>query len=334
MSEGQQWQTIRFGMREYRLPFAELFRDLTANEEAELRASIEAVGVGHPVFTYDSPEHGNDCVIDGANRLRIAGELDTDVRVEKLRVSDEVARRMAEDLNAARRQVTPQEAKQARAKRIGKVVELRAEGKSLRAIADEVGVSLGQVQRDIFDSGVSPDTPEVVTGRDGKEYPAAAPEDESGAYPYAPEEDLEEFDDETSEVDCDEDVEERQQQQPAIQLPEVSGPVVPIRDPEKPKLRDPDHPHAELLNAIIAFATRISKAVNDSEPESKLRTYLLNVKYVLPRDKGVNGRHMGWQCIGLRGLYRVIRLAGLPGKLKTKDNIVKEFNRTDEGGAA
>lgn len=48
------------------------------------------------------------------------------------------------------------------------VATLRAEGYSLRAIAEKVGSSLGAVQRDL--EGVSGDTPERVVGLDGKRY--------------------------------------------------------------------------------------------------------------------------------------------------------------------
>ena len=54
-----------------------------------------------PVFVYDSETYGANCVIDGANRLRIADEEDVVVAVEKLTLNDEEAGRRAEDLNIA-----------------------------------------------------------------------------------------------------------------------------------------------------------------------------------------------------------------------------------------
>ena len=50
----------------------------------------------------------------------------------------------------------------------------RQEGWTLRAIAEEEGVSSRQVRRDLSGvTSVTPDTPEYVTGRDGKTYPAS-----------------------------------------------------------------------------------------------------------------------------------------------------------------
>ncbi len=167
--------TINANDGTYRVPFAELFRDLKPAEERELRNSIAAVGVKHVVHVYHSPTWGDSCVIDGANRLRIGAELGKTVPTETLNVTDEEARRLAEDLNAARRQVTPEEATAARAKRIERVAEKRTEGKSIPVIAEEEGVSIGQVQRDIEkakESGLSGDKPEKVTGKDGKKQPS------------------------------------------------------------------------------------------------------------------------------------------------------------------
>jgi ParB family chromosome partitioning protein len=115
--------------------------------------------------------------------------------------------------------------------------------------------------------------------------------------------------------------------EPTSENPE---PVCQIRDPEKKPARDPDHPHADFLNAIVAFATKVSQFVNDAEPDGKLRQYLLNVGFVVPRDKRVGDRHYGWQCVGLRGLYRVVKLAGLPGKPKTKATIAKAYKDAEQ----
>lgn len=53
------------------------------------------------------------------------------------------------------------------------VEALHAEGYSLRRIATELDVSKTTVERDLDDAGVSRDeTPERVTGADGKSYPA------------------------------------------------------------------------------------------------------------------------------------------------------------------
>src|SRR5690606_12880869 len=53
------------------------------------------------------------------------------------------------------------------------VAKLRGQGWSLRRIADVLGVGFKTVHRDI--EGVSFDTPGIVTGADGKQYPATKP---------------------------------------------------------------------------------------------------------------------------------------------------------------
>lgn len=89
---------------------------------------------------------------------------------------------------------------------------------------------------------------------------------------------------------------------------------------------DPDHPHAALLQAITNLAAKVSAAVNAADPDDKLRTYLLHCGFVYPRAKIVNGRSYGWQCVGLRGVYRVVKLAGLPGKTRSKEQIQKQYD--------
>lgn len=152
----------------YLVPFANLFRPLNAREEAELRASIERVGVRMPVLIYASVEHGWDCVIDGANRLRIANESGAAIPIQRLDVTDDVARRTAEDLNIARRQVTPEEAHAARRERIERVLAARQAGGSLRVISDVVGVSEAQVRRDLATAPPGAVEPERVKGRNGR----------------------------------------------------------------------------------------------------------------------------------------------------------------------
>lgn len=167
-------ETLNYCGTLYALPFAHLFRRLTPVEDAELRASVGALGMGHPVLVYDSPTFGPECVIDGANRLRIAGELGADAPVQKVAVDDGTARRMAEDLNIARRQVSPDEALAARQERITREVAARGEGQSYRAIAEAVGVSEKQVRKDVRKAGADRSAPasEKGAGRDGKAHPA------------------------------------------------------------------------------------------------------------------------------------------------------------------
>lgn len=101
----------------------------------------------------------------------------------------------------------------------------------------------------------------------------------------------------------------------------------PLRNDDgtvKPAI-DPDHPHAKLLRAIVTLAGCISAAVNDADQDSFLRLYLLHIGYVFPRAKIIGDRKYGWQCVGLRGLYRAVKLAGLDDKPKTKERMLKLY---------
>jgi hypothetical protein len=113
---------------------------LTPEKRAEVKESIRRYGVLVPV---EEDENGN--VLDGYHRVELWQELrDEGVKVEA---------------------------------RMRRVAEMRRDGKSLRDIAAAENVSLGQIQRDMEKSGVSPDTPDggKVVGADGKNYPARRP---------------------------------------------------------------------------------------------------------------------------------------------------------------
>lgn len=272
----QQFPTVTHGLKVFTLPFADLFRPLTLAEDAELRASIERVGVGHPVFVFDSERFGPDCVIDGANRLRLAAEMEVDIRIEKVRVSDDVARAMAEDLNIARRQVTPADAKAAREKRIERVVALRAEGKSLRAIAAEVGIQPKQVYRDLAAAGGVTDAtcPETVTGLDGKEYkftrPALAPvpEPENRGDAWEPTDDEPEDQEEPPEPMDD------TPPQPAF---DASKKRNPWGNNKGGKPVDPDHPFADELKKLTALAAAITSKVRALPEDHAIRRAFIDI---------------------------------------------------------
>jgi DNA-binding Lrp family transcriptional regulator len=164
----------------YAAPFADLFRDLTPAERSALADSARRDGIHTPVLVYDSSELGR-AVIDGLNRAEVAAGLALELRVVDFGpISDEEARRIAEDVNAARRHLTPEEQQRVRAERVERVAEKRAEGKSLRTIADEVGVSAEQVRQDVKEATVKGLTvePEKVVGKDGKTRPAKQPRPE------------------------------------------------------------------------------------------------------------------------------------------------------------
>jgi ParB-like chromosome segregation protein Spo0J len=165
-------------------PFADLFRSLTPAERKELAASIREHGVRVPVMVYTSAKHGPS-IIDGMNRWEITQEAGIDCPVNDIgAVSDKQAAQLAEQLNHCRRHLSPadwRDMRDARAARVKRVAEKRKEGKSLRVIAEEEGVSAPQVLADlkVAEAGVKgltpePETPPEVKGKDGKTYKAAA----------------------------------------------------------------------------------------------------------------------------------------------------------------
>ncbi len=142
--------------------------ELTAEEFAALKTDIAARGVLVPV---EIDETG--AVLDGHHRIRAWHEL----RSEGLRVPpyprvvrylpDEQAKvAHALSLNLARRHLGVSE-------RQAVVQRLRAEGWSLRRIAEALGVVDATVRRDL--RGASYDAPGRVVGADGKTYQAARP---------------------------------------------------------------------------------------------------------------------------------------------------------------
>ncbi len=116
----------------------------------------------------------------------------------------------------------------------------------------------------------------------------------------------------------------------------VSDPAPPVsgrrsKVHKKPSHQDPDHPHRELLQAFVTLATKVSAAINDEPADSLLRQYLLHIKFVFPRAKIVRDKHYGWQCVGLRGVYRIIDLAGKRTKKPlTKAQIQKLFDEAND----
>lgn len=145
-----------------------------------------------------------------------------------------------------------------------------------------------------------------------------------------PEPELDEFDDEEDAPPAPDPLDAGQSLEEFAAAASKPADRPPVRRPVNRPAIDPDHPHAELLKAITAFAVKVSQAVNAAEADSKLRAYLLNVGFVFPRAKIVGDRKYKWQCVGLRGLYRVVKLAGLPGKPKAKERILKMYDEAND----
>ena len=141
----------------------QLFPNLTADEMEGLTADIKARGIQVPV---EVDEHGN--VLDGHHRVMIADSLGIDYpKVVRSGWSEAEKKSHVVALNAHRRHLTPMERREV-------IHKLRLEGMSTRAIAKTVGAGVATVHR----AGVPSGTPEMVSGADGKSYPAPAPREQ------------------------------------------------------------------------------------------------------------------------------------------------------------
>ncbi len=144
----------------------QLLPDLTESEYESLKAHIAEHGVLVPV-EYD--EDGN--ILDGHHRLRACGELGITDWPSIIRpgLTEDEKRDHVLALNLERRHLT-------REQRQDVVAKLRAEGWSYRRIGERLGVDPMTAKHDA-DAGVENSTPApaVVTGADGKTYPATRP---------------------------------------------------------------------------------------------------------------------------------------------------------------
>jgi len=172
----------------YACPFEPLFRPLSAEEGRTLEESIAENGVQYRVKVCRTPGWGNT-LIDGEHRALITARLKLPCPKDDLgELPDELAALLAVELNAGRRQLSPGELEQKRRDRVDRVAAARRAGKSLRAIADEVGVGESQVRRDLEAAAATAPggavDPEggTVKGKDGRNRKARR----DGGRPKAP----------------------------------------------------------------------------------------------------------------------------------------------------
>lgn len=116
-------------------------------------------------------------ILDGRNRFLGAKAAGVKPMFVTFQGTEEQARLFVMTANEERRHLAQEWLQQRRQERIGRVAAARAEGQSLRVIAEQEGVSHEQVRRDIHEAGVTPVTPGhgSVTGADGKTYSASRP---------------------------------------------------------------------------------------------------------------------------------------------------------------
>jgi hypothetical protein len=117
--------------------------------------------------------------LDGRNRLRACADLGINCPEERVSVEDSDVEDYIDSLNLHRRHLT-------REQRQERVLRLRAKGRSIRDIADTVGVSPSTVHSDIKDAEASSavqnrtaedgqpsaTSPKTIAGRDGKKHPS------------------------------------------------------------------------------------------------------------------------------------------------------------------
>ncbi len=137
-------------------PLAENYPLLEGEQYEAFKADIAANGCHNPIWLYRGQ------ILDGRNRYRACRELGIEPTFAEYDGDDLAGFVISQ--NEHRRHLDHERRRES-------VRRLRAQGKSLRAIADEVGVDQKQVQRDL--RTVSP--PDKVTRRDGKQYPARLP---------------------------------------------------------------------------------------------------------------------------------------------------------------
>lgn len=166
---------VMVGERRFRLPFI----DLIPFDEKQNQALGEAIklagAVKVPIVCWkEKKTSSEDVVLDGAHRCVWASKnhLDKVPKVYLSCASEEEAAAAVEELNGFRRHLVAQALHELHQSQIARMAAMRAEGDSLRAIAEEEGVSEATVRRRV--SGASGgDAPERVKGKDGKTYAAS-----------------------------------------------------------------------------------------------------------------------------------------------------------------
>jgi ParB-like chromosome segregation protein Spo0J len=139
-------------------------RPLTDDEYALLKEDIAKRGIISPII---KDAAGN--IVDGYHRNKIAEELGlTDIPIKKVDGTEPELQAMAIALNVARRQLDVEDRREL-------VAQLRAEGKSTRQIAEQLGVDQSTVVRDLAKASDATASVDRVTGKDGKSRPARMP---------------------------------------------------------------------------------------------------------------------------------------------------------------
>ena len=158
-------ETIEIEKCEFKLLYSSELPALTYEEFEQLCNDIALRGV---LVSIIIDEYNN--VIDGVHRLKAAakqGYKDIPFQIRP-GLTEEEKMQLARDLNLHRRHLSHEQIQQF-------VLKLRKEGKSLRQIGDEIGVSHEKVRKEIVKAtvnGLTVGLPETIKGKDGKTRPA------------------------------------------------------------------------------------------------------------------------------------------------------------------
>lgn len=127
---------------------------------AAFKADIKANGQRLPIYIQ------NGLIIDGRNRQKACAELGIEAVYQEIEGDPY---ELADSLNLHRRHLTKEQ-------RNDMILKKRAEGKSTRQIAEEVGVGIGTVHRTLEATvpNGTVETPTEITGKDGKKRKAKA----------------------------------------------------------------------------------------------------------------------------------------------------------------
>lgn len=273
-------KTVTVGHRHYQCPLSESFRRHTAEEAEAIRQSVAEHGILNPVRLYfDTDGKWPNAVLDGEGRLEAAVACGlTDIpTIDHGAMSRADAYELAKSFNDARRHDDPAEV---RRRRIEAVNAKRAEGKTIRTIADELDIHPKQVQRDL-EAGVDSvytSKPETVTGRDGKTYPATV--NRKGSFPFGADPDaapdpitdnpLPDYDPYDT-TPADDGGEGDDHQEPATAPPPAGLPYSPV-DHTRARNRRPPHqvsdPTEEVLTALTTARKALTKWLNSDDPSA------------------------------------------------------------------
>ncbi len=159
-------------------PYFDLLPQLAAEDFAVLKADILARGQQYSIL-WRAGSNGpfvSRRVLDGFHRLKAVLELlaeGHDVKILSRWLKDEMTPEQEEDfvlaLNLKRRHLTPEQRQEW-------VVKLRQKNKSIRQIADTLGVGVATVHRDLSTVPLGTvELPSTIKGDDGKERAATKP---------------------------------------------------------------------------------------------------------------------------------------------------------------